>query len=176
MHDLMLQLASHEPLTFTRYAKGLDSGLLIPQNLTLALRPFKTVTHHVHASNRYSTSTPSPFYSCSTLPSLLLPTNDLEAWCLFLGYTSSSTTTYSTFLGDFTPATTTILALPAVTRREKVRRRRIGDDAAVSKLTATSKFLGEAAAVNGARGSVDGVGDDLGFGWKIEEGGYKVVD
>ncbi len=83
-------------------------------------------------------------------------------------------------LRDLAPCPTT-LTLPRITRRRPKpchpgARTGAGNLALVGEFTAADEFFGKAAPVEGLRGGVDGVGDDVEFGGENEELGDEAVD
>lgn len=107
----------------------------------------------------------------STLSPFLLPTNDLKSWRVFLDRTRTS----PSLLSNLIPASASIFALIGVTG-EEIRSGRIRDDTAVGQLAATDELFGEAAAVDGTGGSVDGVGYNFRFGWEVKERSNESVN
>lgn len=79
-------------------------------------------------------------------------------------------------LGHLTPSTRTSALLARITGAREPCISRIGDEAPIGHFAAANEFLGEAAAVEGLGGGVNGVGNDVGFRGEQEEGGDEVVD
>ena len=54
--------------------------------------------------------------------------------------------------------------------------RGVRNDTSIGEFMAFDEFFSESPSVKGLGGGVDGFGDDIGFGGKVEERGDEIVD
>lgn len=105
----------------------------------------------------------------SSLPSFL-SSNDLESGGRFLLRSIGRA-----FLGNFTPAATRPALGVGGWREAVAAASRRFDNTFIGKLAPTDEFFCEPTTIKSRRVGVDGVGDDLGLGWKHQKLLHKVI-